>query len=114
MLLTLLGSVGLFFAIVNTFFLSQRVAGGLVVITGLVAFYFIGQYRYFDYHNEMGQLAELGRMTSGLLPNFVLFVPHPNAVAGFLEGVVLLSLVLTGRARGAAQDQPLQPLGLHY
>jgi hypothetical protein len=103
MLLTLLGSVGLFFAISNTFISPRRVAAGLVIVAGLVSLYFVGQYAYFDYHEEAGRLAELGRLTGSLLPDVVLFVPHPNAVAGFLEGTVLLSLVLTWRTRGGEQ-----------
>jgi hypothetical protein len=98
--LTMLGSVSLFFAIINTHVSARRVAGGLVVAAALLAFYFVGQYGYFDYSTEVGRLANLGRMTSSLLPPFVFFTPRPNATAAFLESIVLLSLVLAGQARG--------------
>ncbi len=95
MLFTLLGSINLFFAIANTTFSARHIARGLVIVAGLVALYFVGQYAHFNYHTETGQLARLGRMTGSLLPNIVFFVPHPNAVAGFLAGTLLLSLALT-------------------
>jgi O-antigen ligase len=99
LLLTLLGSVSLFFAIVNTKISPRQVGSGLVVAASLAAFYFVGQYGHFYYPNEVGRLANLGRLTGSLLPNLVLVTPHPNAVAGFLESVWLLSLVLAWRAR---------------
>jgi len=39
----------------------------------------------------------MGRMTGNLLPPLVFFTPHPNAVAAFLEGVLLINLVLLWR-----------------
>jgi hypothetical protein len=98
LLLTLLGSVSLFFAIVNATLSPRWIMGGLVLIASLLALYFVGQYGYFYYPNETGRLATLGRLTGSLLPNLVIFTPHPNAVAGFLESVWLLSLILTWRA----------------
>ncbi len=100
MLLTLLGSVSLFFAIVNSAGSPWRVGNGLVIAAGLLALYFVGQYGYFDYQEEAGRLARLGRMTGSWMPDLVFFTPHPNAVAGFLEGTLLLSLVLAWRTRG--------------
>lgn len=100
LLLTLLGSVSLFFAIVNTTVSPHRIAGGLVIAAVLLAFYFVGQYGYFTYPDEVGRLANLGRLTGSILPPFVFFTPHPNAAAGFLESTLLLSLVLTWQARG--------------
>ncbi|MBI1878207.1 MAG: O-antigen ligase family protein [Chloroflexi bacterium] len=97
---TLLGSVSLFFAIVNTSVPPRYIAGGLVVVAALLAFYFVGQYGYFPYPGETGRLAALGRMTGSFLPNFVFFIPHPNAAAAFMESVLLLSLVLVWQARG--------------
>ncbi|HXV98216.1 MAG TPA: O-antigen ligase family protein, partial [Anaerolineae bacterium] len=97
---TMLGSISLFFAIINTHISPRRVAGGLVVAAALLAFYFVGQYGYFDYPTEVGRLANVGRMTGSLLPPFVFFTPHPNAAAGFLESAILLSLVLAWRAQG--------------
>jgi len=103
MLLTLLGSLGLFFAVVNSFDSPRRLGGGLVIVAGLMAFYFVGEYAHFDYQGEVGRLAGLGRLTGSLMPDLVVFTPHPNAVAGFLEGVLLMSLVLAWRARGAGR-----------
>jgi putative inorganic carbon (HCO3(-)) transporter len=100
MLLTLLGSVSLFFAIVNSAASPWQVGSGLVIVASLWALYFVGQYAHFDYQGERGRLARLGQMTGSLMPNLVVFMPHPNAVAGFLEGPFLLSLALIWRARG--------------
>jgi putative inorganic carbon (HCO3(-)) transporter len=100
MLLTLLGSVGLFFAIVNSAASPWQVGSGLVMVASLLALYFVGQYGYFDYREEGGRLARLARMTGSLMPNLVVFAPHPNAAAGFLEGPFLLSLALIWRTRG--------------
>jgi hypothetical protein len=100
MWLTLLGSVNLFFAIVNTSVSTRWVAGGLVAAASLLALYFVGQYGHLEYPEEVGRLARLGRVVGSWLPNMVFFTPHPNAVAGFLESVFLLSLVLTWRSNG--------------
>ncbi len=100
LLLTLLGSISLFFAVANTGFPSRRVGEVLGVTAGLLAFYFVGQYGYFYYPYEGGWLPDLGRLTGSVLPNFVIFTLHPNAVAGFLASGWLLSLVLTWQARG--------------
>jgi len=102
-LLALLVGVCLFFAINRPIASPKIVVKGLVISGGLAAFYFVGQYAYFDYWTEQGRLAALGRVTGSLLPDFVFFTPHPNAVATFLEGVFLLNLVLIWRARGLAR-----------
>ena len=81
MLLTLLGCISLFFAIVNASVGSESVAKGVIVIASMVALYFAGQYTHFHYPLETGRLAGLGRVTGGLLPNFVFVTPHPNTVA---------------------------------
>lgn len=99
-LLTLLGSVGMFFAIVNTTTPLQRTGGALVVAATLIALYFVGLYSHFDYAGESGLTAQLGQITGSLLPDWAFFTPHPNAVAGFLEGALLLGIALTGEARG--------------
>jgi len=101
--LTLLGSIGLFFAIVNAAISPRLTTHGLVILAGLVALYFVGQYAYFDYQDEVGSLARLGRITGSLLPNLIFFTPQPNAAAGFLEGTLLLGLVLIWQARGSSR-----------
>ncbi len=100
LLLTLLGSVALFVAIIHTATPTQYLEGGLVLIAALGALYFVGQYGHFNYLEEVGQLADLGRATGSLLPNLVFFTPHPNAIAGFLEGTLLLALVLAWQTDG--------------
>ncbi len=99
LMLTLLGSISFFFAMVNTHISPRWGAGGLVVAAVLLAFYFVGQYGHFYYPDEVGRLANLGRFTGSLLPNFVFFTPHPNAAAGFLESTLFLSVALAWRAR---------------
>ena len=98
MLLTLVGSISLFFGIVNVDVSGWRIAEGLVVVAVLVALYFVSQYGYFAYPTETGRLAHLGRMTGHILPDVAVITPHPNAVAGFLGGVFWLSLLLFGTA----------------
>ncbi len=98
MLLTLLGSVSLFFAVVNAAAAGRQMAAGLVIVAVLVALYFVGQYGYFEYPTETGRLASLGRMSGHFLPDLAVLTPHPNAVAGFLVGVFWLCLYLFGSA----------------
>jgi len=94
MMLTLLGSINLFYAVVNTSVDGWWMAKGAVIGAALVAFYFVGQYGHFDYPLEFGRVVNLGRQTGNLLPSFVFFTPHPNAAAAFLEGVLFLNLIL--------------------
>jgi O-antigen ligase len=96
--LTLLSSIALFFAIINIRISPWYISRGLVIVAAIFAFYFVSQYGHFDYPSEVGGLAGLGRAIGSLLPNLVFFTPHPNAAAGFVEGAVLLGLVLTWRA----------------
>ena len=98
--LTLLGSIGLFFVIANSITSPRWIIRGLVILASLVAIYFISQYAHFDYQDEVGIPARLGQATGSLLPNLVFFAPHPNAVAAFLEGTLLLSFILLWQARG--------------
>lgn len=100
LILTLLASVFLFFAVANASLSPRAIAKGLVIIAGLLAFYFVGQYGYFDLPLEVGRVARLGRITGSILPEMVFYTPHPNAVAGFLEGTLILSLVLIWRTQG--------------
>jgi putative inorganic carbon (HCO3(-)) transporter len=102
-LLTLLVSISLFLAIASFAISLRWVIWGLVMVAGLLALYFVTQYAHFNYQDEVGPLARLGRMTGSLMPDLVFFTPHPNAAAGFLEGAFLLSLVLTARASGSSR-----------
>jgi cytochrome c-type biogenesis protein CcmH/NrfG len=98
--LTLLGSVSLFFAVVNSRVSPWRIAEGLVSVAALAALYFAGQYGHFEYADPGSRLGELwAQATGSLLPDLVAYAPHPNAAAGFLEGAFLMSLALAGRTR---------------
>lgn len=96
--LVILGSAGLFLLIASALIPVQWAARFVVIAAGLVALYFVSQYAHFAYESEVGRLARLGRVTGSLSPNVVFYTPHPNAVAGFLEGAFLLSLILSWRA----------------
>ncbi|MCB0207896.1 MAG: O-antigen ligase family protein [Anaerolineae bacterium] len=100
MLFVMLGSVSIFFAIINTSTSRRNVAEGLVLITSFVALYFVSQYAHFNYKDEVGFFPDLGRITGNFLPNLVFYTPHPNAIATFLESTFLLSLVLTFTNQG--------------
>lgn len=84
MLLILLGCISLFYTIVHSTGSTRQIGIGLVILAGLLVLYFVGK-------------------RSLLIPAFVSFSPHPNAVAGFLEGAFLMSLVLARQARGREQ-----------
>ncbi len=100
--LTLLGSVSLFFYLVNVPAPRQSIVK-LVLIATAFAAYFVTQYAHFAYLAETGRLAQLGHLTSRFWPNLVFFTPQVNAVAAFLEGAFLLSLSLTRQASGRAR-----------
>ncbi|MBN1218843.1 MAG: O-antigen ligase family protein [Anaerolineae bacterium] len=102
-LLSMLFSVSLFVALAYAAISPWGVSRVLVVLAGLFALYFVGQYAHFDYQGEVGLLADLGRMTGSVMPKLVFFIPHPNAAAGFVEGTLLLSLVLTRETRGISR-----------
>ena len=96
--LMMLGGVGFFLLIAFDIIPVQWAARFVVIVAGIVAFYFVSQYAHFAYEEEVGVLARLGRVTGSLSPNIIFYTPHPNAVAGFLEGAFLLSLALTWQA----------------
>jgi hypothetical protein len=95
LMLTLLGSVSLFFAIANATLPPRWLVSGVVTIATFLAVYFITQYGHFDYRDEYGRIHELGLLTGSFLPNLAFFVPYINGVAAFLSGAFLLGLVLT-------------------
>jgi O-antigen ligase len=100
---TLLGSIAFFFAVANTRTSPRHISSILVIGAALFAGYFVSQYGHFIYLTEIGRLANLARATGSLLPDMVFFTPHPNAAAGFLEGTLLLSLVLLWRAKSGGR-----------
>lgn len=97
---TLMGSLILFFIVANFENSIEFGAKGLVIASTLLAIYFVSQYAHFNYPYEMGRLARLARKTSVWTPDLVFFTPHPNAVAGFVSSTLLLNLALIWRARG--------------
>lgn len=103
LLCTLLGSISLFFAIINTHLSPRRIAAGVIVVATLGAFYFVSQYGYFGYSDEVGRFGSLGRLTGSLLPRFAFFLPQPNAAAGFFESSLLLCFVLARQSRGGVR-----------
>jgi len=102
-LTAILISLSIFWIIASSLISPWSASRALVIVAGLFAFYFIFQYRHFDYQQETGLVPAIGRLTSSFSPNMVVFTPHPNAVASFLEGVLLVSLVVIGRAGGRAR-----------
>jgi len=102
-LAAILISLSIFWIIASSLISPWPASRALVISAGLFAFYFIFQYRHFDYQLEIGLVPTIGRLTSSFSPNMVIFTPHPNAVASFLEGVLLVSLVVIGRAAGRAR-----------
>lgn len=97
-LIAVICSVALYFCVANFVVSANAAKYVLVIAAGLLAFYFISQFGYLDYQDEAGIFASLGRAVGESLPNLVFFRPHPNAVATFLEGGFLLSLVLAAQA----------------
>lgn len=92
--LTILGSISLMFVVANPT-LSPSVITKTVVVAGLLfALYFTTQYAHFSYPLENGRVATIARAISSIFPAFVIFTPHPNAAATFLEGIFFLTLGL--------------------
>lgn len=100
LLLTIGGSLSLFCAIAAGDISPRHIGSALVVPAAGTAFYFVSQYAWFDYPHEAGWQTSLGRLTGSILPPLGLFTPHPNAVATFLEGIVLLNLYLLRQSTG--------------
>ncbi|MFQ5577050.1 MAG: O-antigen ligase family protein [Anaerolineae bacterium] len=100
---TLAGSIGLCLVVARLSGGVRWAAQGLVVAAGLLALYFVGQYGHLDYQAETGLPAQLGRFTGAALPAWTPFKPHPNAVATFLEGALLVGVVIARRGRGGTR-----------
>lgn len=99
LLLTILGSMNLFFAIVNANLPPQWLVSGVVIIATGLAIYFALQYSYFGYTNQIQMIHQFGETIGSILPNLAYFVPYINAVTVFLSGPLLLCVVLVWRAR---------------
>lgn len=112
LLLTIGGSLSLFCAIAAGDIAPRHIGSALVVLAAGTAFYFVSQYAWFDYPHEAGWQTSLGRLTGSILPPLGLFTPHPNAVATFLEGIVLLNLYLLRQSTGKNRLMWLILLGL--
>jgi hypothetical protein len=76
-------------------------AGGLVIISALLALYFVLQYPHFGYTEKVGLIDRLGALTGRLVPAAAVWVPKRNSVATFLEGPLFLAaaLALTAERR---------------
>ncbi len=103
-LLTLLGSNSLFFAIVNTSVSPRLLAKVIVLAAAALALYFIGQYAHFNYPTEPESWqAYVNRAATAIsqpLPNLTFFTPHVNGVGAFVEGAFFINLALLWLARG--------------
>jgi hypothetical protein len=102
-LLYLLSNIGLFLIIAYSPLPARWILIGVVVLCGLISLYFITQYAYFHYEDEVvGLPGKWGRLTGSVFPSIVFFSPHPNTIAAVLGGAILLMLGLSfegGRAR---------------
>ena len=91
---TILGSVSLMFVIASPTLSPRAIASGVVAIGAVFAVYFATQYAHFQYPLENGFIAHIARRVSAGFPALVIFTPHPNAAATFLEGTFFLTLAL--------------------
>ncbi len=91
---TILGSVSLMFVIANPTVSPRNIAVGVVAAGAIFAVYFATQYAHFQYPLENGFIAHIARRISAIFPPLVIFTPHPNAAATFLEGTFFLTLAL--------------------
>jgi O-antigen ligase len=98
-LLTLMGSVGFFFAIVNTSTDPRRIGSVLVIIASLAAVYYIGHEVFVQDQALAGWLSQMESRMTILMPDLGFLRPQANALAGFVEGAFLLSLALVLQAR---------------
>ena len=98
LVLTVFGSLILFFSMVYANQSAVIVAKSLVLMAGLIAIYFVSQYAHLHYPNEISSMAEIARLTSSKFPDLVFFTPPPNAIAGMVSSTILLALVLARQA----------------
>jgi cytochrome c-type biogenesis protein CcmH/NrfG len=72
---------------------ARRIGVALLAAAVFVALVFILQFDYQNYAHTPNLIRRLGRFTTRL-PNLNMTMPHPNAVATFLEGLVPMGFML--------------------
>lgn len=100
-LLTLTGSIALYYAMTNA--PKPMVLAQAALLGGLaVAIYFLTQYQHIPHAEKSVLTSALGRVTSGLFPRLGPWEPLPNSVATLLEGLIPLgvALAIAGHSRG--------------
>ncbi len=111
---TILGSVSLLFVVANATVSSRTIAEAGALVGVFFALYFVTQYAHFNYPLENGFPPRVGRWVGNFFPQWVIFVPHPNAAATFLEGAffLILGLIFTAdRSRRIFWGMALVPVG---
>jgi O-antigen ligase len=68
----------------------------LILVTAglLLSLYFVTQYGHLGYDENLGPLSRLGTLVGRIVPSVASWVPQPNSVATFLEGIVFLAAAL--------------------
>ncbi len=77
---------------------ARRISVLLLLAATLVTLIFILQYRYQNYTDTPRFILRLGGFTT-FLPNLNFSLPHPNAVATLIEGILPFGLVLVASRR---------------
>jgi putative inorganic carbon (HCO3(-)) transporter len=97
LLLTLIFSSALYAALVWPDLNDHALLGFawlLLCVQTAFALYFVTQYSHLDYPTKIGFISRLGRSFSEMFPACGTFMPHPNAMATFIEGGVPLAVGL--------------------
>jgi Tfp pilus assembly protein PilF len=72
-----------------------RAIAAVVVLTGvLLSLYFVTQYDHLGYSEKVGVIDRFGALVGQIVPPVAVWVPQPNSVATFLEGVFFLAVGL--------------------
>lgn len=100
-LLTVIGSIALYYAVANAP-RPMALAQAVLPVGLAAATYFLTQYQYIPHGDKSGLASLLGRITSGLFPRVGSWAPFPNGMATLLEGLIPLGIGLTvaSRSRG--------------
>jgi Tfp pilus assembly protein PilF len=70
-----------------------RAIATVIVLTGvLLSLYFVTQYDHFGYPEKVGVIDRFGALIGQIVPPVAVWVPQPNSVATFLEGVFFLAV----------------------